>query len=114
MAKVYTNLKVDASADFSQGWRFKEKNPSTGNLDPVDLTGYTPDCFVKEHPGQGSYTLVNSLPVTWDADTGEIVLEIPADTSAAWVWTKGYYYLFYRHPTEPDIRFAEGWLEVNP
>lgn len=114
MAKVTTTLKVDVGADYVKKWRWLTRNLTTGNNDPVPLAGWTGVCYVKEHPGQSSYTLVASLPVTLGAADGIITLTISAAVNSLWKWTRGYFYLYLTHPTADDVRFAEGWIEVKP
>ncbi len=114
MAKVTSNLQIDAGADYNKKWRRLSRDESTGNSVPIPMAGWSGRCSVRERPGPAGYLLVDSLSIVLGATDGTVTLEIPGTTSWAWKFERGFYDILLSHPTESDVRFAEGYVNVRP
>jgi hypothetical protein len=82
----------------------------------TDLTGYTARGHVKASRTLGGAPVLFEFDAYMSVDVlnHQVLIDIPADVSAAWVWTKGVYdlELFDGDPAH-DVRFLQGDIKVD-
>jgi len=76
MSAGRNNLTIEQGATFSRTWTWL-----AGDV-PVDLTGYTADAQIRQHPTSGTVVLDLASYLTLGGAAGTILLEIPDETTA--------------------------------
>ena len=82
----------------------------------ISLVGYTARLQIRDKV-TSTETLFETTTgdyITITGPAGEVYLEIPAATTAAWTWTKGVYDLEIISGTGKVSRIAEGSVKVSP
>lgn len=107
------NMYIPQGATY--GHKFLYKNESDDSV--IDLTGYTARLHIREKVTSTS-TLYEASTDTDDGITitgalGEVYLEIPAATTAAWTFTKAVYDLEIISAADKVSRIAEGNVKVS-
>lgn len=77
---------------------------------PITLTGYSVAGQVRET--HASATVLHDLAPT--ADGSNVVIDIPAGTSAGWSWRYGVYDIELTAPDSKVTRLLEGSVTVSP
>jgi hypothetical protein len=84
---------------------------------PLALVGYTAKAQIRDPYGDVGDTALYEWTVAagnMDLSTGQISLEVPAATSAAWTWTFGRWSLELTAPGGAVTRLVEGAVLVDP
>lgn len=106
------NLYIPQGATY--GHKFLYRQESDDSI--ITLTSYTARLQMREKVTDTStlYSATTDDDITITADQGEVYLEIPAVTTAAWEFTKAVYDLEIVSPTGKVSRIAEGNVRVYP
>jgi hypothetical protein len=98
------------------GHKFLYRNESDDSV--IVLMGYSARLQIREKV-TSTATLYEATSgdgedITITEEDGEVYLEIPSATTAAWTWTKGVYDLEIISPMGKVSRIAEGNVKVSP
>lgn len=109
------DLTIDKGSTFERVFTWNVRDPATGALTPVDLTGYSVRAMVREDYDSPepfiNLTIGNGLAVV--PDEGKIILTIPATQSAALVEDTGRWDLEVAQGTFVK-RLLEGRVKLRP
>lgn len=80
-----------------------------------DLTGYSARCQVREEKDRTSTMLADlSAYLTVDAANNLVLADLPADVTALFAWTSGFYDMeLYNSDPANDVRFLQGTIKVD-
>jgi len=82
----------------------------------ADLTGYSARGYVKASRSLGGVPVLFEFDdyMTVDEDNSLVLIDLPADVSAAWTWTEGVYDMeLYEADPSNDVRFMQGKIKVD-
>lgn len=82
----------------------------------ADLTGYQARGYVKASRTLGGAPVLFEFDdyMTVDPDDSLVVIDLPADVTAAWSWTEGFYDMeLYSADPAHDVRFMQGKIKVD-
>lgn len=82
----------------------------------TDLTGYDARGQVRASRTLGGVDILFEFTpyLTVDVPSHQVRIDIPANVSAAWAWTSGFYDLeLFDNDPEHDVRFLQGKIEVD-
>lgn len=111
MSAGYYDLLIEQGATLVKPLVWKD---STGT--PVDNTGYTARLQVRPHKSSTTVIVEASTDngyITMGGADGSILIEIPADITAAITATRGAYDLELTDPTGVVTRLLEGGVEIS-
>jgi hypothetical protein len=106
------NLYIPQGATY--GHRFLYRQESDDSI--IALNDYTARMHIRDKVTSTS-TLFEATTDDYISITGSqgiVYLEIPADITAAWTWTKGVYDLEVISPAGKVSRIAQGNVKVDP
>lgn len=108
------NMYIPQGATYGHNFLYRQE--SDGSI--ISLNGYTARLQIREK-ATSTTTLYEATTNEGDGLTitgaqGEVYLEIPAATTAAWIWTKAVYDLEIISGTGKVSRIAEGNVKVSP
>lgn len=83
-----------------------------------DLTGYDARGTVRRYQtvevGDDPLAILDTY-LTVDGVNSQVTIDIPADVSAGWDWTRGHYDLeIFDGTPANDVRFLQGQMRVDP
>lgn len=114
MPAVRKDITKEAGSFEPEYWSFTD--PTTGT--PIDLTtpGYSVTGVVSTRSDGNGTTLLTLTDTDFRRTTsGRVYYEPSSTTTAAWVFSYGYYQFKLKNPIAgKDLRFAEGKLLVEP
>ena len=102
-----TNLYIDQGSTFNAIVTLKSQNGT-----PMNLTGYTVKSqFRKSYQSSQAFTFTTSV---FDAVTGRVRLQLPADTSSAIKAGRYLYDIEIASPIGEKLRALEGIVVISP
>lgn len=109
------DLIIEKGSTFERVFTWKTKNPTTGALTPVDLSGYSARAMMREEydSPQPFISLTTGNGISIDLDTNEITLTISATTTASIIADRGYWDL-EMVTGQTVIRLLEGKVKIKP
>lgn len=109
------DLTIDKGSTFERVFTWKTKDPTTGALIPVDLSGYSARAMMREEydSAQPFISLTTGNGININIDTNEVTLSIPATTTASIVVDRGYWDL-EMVTGQTVIRLLEGKVRLKP
>lgn len=111
MAAAYYDILIEQGATFRKTFVWKDSNE-----DPVDITGYSARMQIRRKltstTAEHSATTEND-GITLGQTAGTIAVEIPAEDTAAFEFTKGVYDLELVDPQGVVTRLVQGGVEVS-
>lgn len=109
------DLTIEKGSTFERVFTWKTKNPTTGALTPVDLSGYNARAMMREDydSPEPFVSLSTGNGIEINLDTNEITLTIPATTTTSILAERGYWDL-EMVTGETVIRLLEGRVKIKP
>jgi hypothetical protein len=113
-AVTKVNMYVPQGATYAHNFLYRQESDES----VISLNGYTARLHIREKVTSPSTLYEASTDdgdgITITGPTGEVYLEIPAATTAAWTWTKAVYDLEIISGAGKVTRIAEGNVKVSP
>jgi len=108
------NLYIPQGATYGHNFLYRDESDDS----VISLNGYTARLQIREKTSSTTVlyeaTTDTGDGITITGDTGSVYLEIPADTTAEWTWTKGVYDLEIISDSGKVSRIAQGSVRVSP